>query len=199
MMMRWIVAGRATALAVSGVEAFRIHNEFEAFQVLEHHRQFVPAALLVIVALALATPSLMQLHQLLGGGSLSSATRFKRGEYVQGCIRDIAPRRSAVMEELQLETMVIQVSFEPASGRFGEIQFQPSGVRRLRNSVPQQKTPGDRRAKINQHLQIARASMIALKKESQRRVIDRDIFGVVGNRDGKVQEVTVISSSPVNA
>lgn len=107
MMMRRIVAGRATALAVSGVEAFREHNEFEALQVLEHDCQFVPAALLVIVALALATPSLVKGHQLLGRRSLSPATRFKRGEYVQGRVGDIAPRRMAVVKELQLETMII--------------------------------------------------------------------------------------------
>lgn len=199
--MRRIVAGRATALAVSGVEAFRKHNEFEALQVLEHHCQFVPAALLVIVALALATPSLVKGHQLLGRRSLSPATRFKRGEYVQGRVGDIAPRRTAVVKELQLETMIIQVPLEPASDRLGEIQFQPSGVRRLylRNFAPQQKTPGDRRAEINQHLQIAWASMIALKKESQRRVIDRDVFGVIRNRDREVQEMTVIPSFPVYA
>jgi len=82
MMMRRIVTGRATAFAISGIEAFWKHNKIETFQVLEHHRQFVPAALLIIVALALATPSLVQRHYLLGGGSLSPTTRFKRGEYI---------------------------------------------------------------------------------------------------------------------
>lgn len=41
--------------------------------------------------------------------------------------------------------------------------------------------------------------MIALKKESQRRMIDRDVFGVMRNRDRKVQEITVIPSFPVYA
>ncbi|TGZ32524.1 hypothetical protein DBV15_05370 [Temnothorax longispinosus] len=65
-MVRRVVAGRATALAVAGVEALRVHDELEALQVLEHHRQLVPAALLVVVALALAASALVQRHQLLG-------------------------------------------------------------------------------------------------------------------------------------
>lgn len=72
-MMRRVVAGRATALAVAGVEAFRIHDKLEVLQVLEHHRQLVPAALLVVVTLALAAPALVQWQQLLGGGPLPSA------------------------------------------------------------------------------------------------------------------------------
>lgn len=40
--------------------------------------------------------------------------------------------------------------------------------------------------------------MIALEEESQGRVIDRDVLRVAGNRDGKVQEVTVITSPPAD-
>lgn len=93
--------------------------------------------------------------------------------------------------------MVLQTVLEPARGRFGGIQLQPSRARRLalRDPAPQQKTPGDRRAEIDQRLEVVRTSVIALKKESQGRVIDRDILRV-GNRDGEVQGMTVVSSPP---
>lgn len=96
-MVRRVVAGRATALAVAGVEALRVHDELEALQVLEHHRQLVPAALLVVVALALAAPALVQRHQLLWSGSLSPAPELRRDEHVQRRVGDLAPRRPAVV------------------------------------------------------------------------------------------------------
>lgn len=201
MMVRWVVAGRATTLAIAGVEAFRVHDELEALQVLKHHRQLVPAALLVVVALAFATPPLVQRHQLLGGGSLPSAAGLRRGEHVQRRVGDLAPRRPAVVKELQLEPVVLQAVLEPARGRFGGIQLQPSGARRLalRDPVPQHETPGDRRAEIDQRLEVARTSVIALKKESQGRVINRDVLRVAGNRDGEVQGMTVVLAPPAKA
>lgn len=90
---------------------------------------------------------------------------------------------------------------EPARGCLGRVQLQPSGTRRLalRDAAPQQETPGDRRAEIDQRLEIARTSVIALEEESQGRVIDRDVLRVAGNRDGKVQGVTMVPSPPAKA
>lgn len=100
-MVRRIVTGRATALAVASVEALRVHDELEALQVLKHDRQLVPATLFVVVALALATPALVQRHQLLGSGPLPPATGLRRrGEHVQRRVGDLASRRPAVVEEL---------------------------------------------------------------------------------------------------
>lgn len=197
-MVRRVVARRATTLAIAGVEAFRVHNKLEALQVLEHHRQLVPAALLVVVALALATPALVQRHQLLGGGSLSPAAGLRRGEHVQRRVGDFAPRWPTIVKELQLETVVLQSMHEPIHGHFGGIQLQPSGAGRLAlwDLVPQQETPGDRRAEIDQRLEIARTSVIALKEESQGRVVNRDVLRVAGNRDGEVQGVTVVLAPP---
>lgn len=62
--------------------------------------------------------------------------------------------------------------------------------------MPQQETPGDRRAEIDQRLEIARTSVITLEKESQGRVIDRDVLRVAGNRDGKVQGMTMVPGPP---
>lgn len=201
-MVRWVVAGRATTLAIAGVEAFRVHNKLEALQVLEHHRQLMPAALLVVVALAFATPPLVQRHQFLGGGSLSPfAAGLRRGEHVQRRVGDFAPRWPTIVKELQLETVVLQSMLEPIHGHLGGIQLQPSGARRLAlwDLVLQQETPGDRRAEIDQRLEIARTSVIALKKESQGRVINRDVLRVAGNRDGEVQGMTVVLAPPAKA
>jgi len=71
--IRRIVARRTTTLAVASVEALREHDELEALQILEHHRHLVPAALFIIVALALATPALVQRQQFVEDGSLPPA------------------------------------------------------------------------------------------------------------------------------
>lgn len=202
--MRRVVAGRATALAVAGVEALREDDELEALEVLEHHRELVPAALLVVVTLALAAPALVQRHQFLRGGSLPPGTAgFRRGEHVQRRVGDLATRRPAVMEELQLEAVVLQAALEPACGRLGGVQLQPAGTGReslgtLGDPAAQQETPRDRRAEVDQRLEVARPSVIALEEESQGRVIDRDVLRVAGNRDGKVQGVTVVTSPPAD-
>jgi len=115
-------------------------------------------------------------------------------------VGDLAPRRSAVVTELQLEAAVLQILLEPADGRFGGIQFQPSRVWRLPlgNAAPQQETPGHRRAQIDQHLQVARRSaVVVLEEESQGCMIDRDVR-VTGNRDGEIQGLTVIPSAPAD-
>lgn len=113
-------------------------------------------------------------------------------------MRDLTLHRLAVVEELQLEAVVLQAVLEPARGHFRGVQLDPSGTRRLalRDAAPQQEMPGDRRAEIDQRLEIARMSVIALKKESQGCVIDRDVLRIAGNRDGKVQGVTVVPSPP---
>lgn len=146
-MVRRVVAGRATALAVAGVEALRVDDELEALEVLEHHRELVPAALLVVVALALAAPALVQRHQLLRGGPLPpGATGLRRGEYVQRRVGDLAVHRPAIVEELQLKAMVLQTALKPARGRLGGVQLQPAGTGResfgtLGNPAAQQETP----------------------------------------------------------
>jgi len=71
--MRRIITWGAATLAITGIEALRIHDEVEALQILEHHRQLVPATFLVVVAFALTTSTFVQWHQFLGGGSLPSA------------------------------------------------------------------------------------------------------------------------------
>lgn len=200
--MCWIVPGRTTTLTVAGVEALRVYDEFETLQVLEHHRQLVPAAFLVVVTLAPAAPALVQRHQFLGSGPLPSTTsRLQRGEHVQRCMGNLAPCRSAVVKEFQFEAVVLQTVFEPARSRLGGVQFHPPGTRRLalRDLAPQQETSRGRRSEIDQRLEIAWTSVIALEKKSQGRVIDRDVFSVAGNHDGKVQGVTMVPSSQAKA
>jgi len=70
MVMRRIIAWRAATLAITGIEALRIHDEVEALQILEHHRQLVSATFFVVVAFAFTTSTFVQRHQLFGSGSL---------------------------------------------------------------------------------------------------------------------------------
>ena len=200
--MCWIVSGWATALTIAGIEALRIYDELEALQILEHHRQLVPATFLVVVTLTPAAPALVQWHQFLGSGSLSSTTsRLRCGEHVQRCMRNLASCRPTVVKKFQFEAVVLQTILKPARSRFGGVQFHPSRIRwlALRDLAPQQETPRDRRAEIDQRLEIAWMSVIAFEEEPQRRVIDRDVLRVAGNRDGKVQGVTVVPSPQAEA
>lgn len=47
-MMSRIVSRRTSTFTVSGVEGFRVNDEFEAFKVLEHDGKFVSAALFTL-------------------------------------------------------------------------------------------------------------------------------------------------------
>lgn len=166
------------------------------------------AAPLIVVILAVAAPHVLLQH-LLGRVPLLPATaaavvvRFRRGEDVQPRMGDFATRRLTVVEKLHLEAVILLgVALEPSRGDLGGVQLQPTGVLgrvRLRNPIPQEKTPRHRRAEVDQDLQFARTSVIALQEESQGRVVNRDVvlclFG--RNRDGEVQGVTVIPSPAV--